>query len=348
VSVARSALAAAIALLALASACEKKKAPPPPPADAAAAGAAVPPALPLRELDAQADAPEPTDDDAYLAGAPKSGRSIGHTSVVLKLELDNGKKAAFKPHTRRGPGRYRGEIAAYRLAVALGLPNVPRAFARTFPEGALASSLGDGTPARELFTKEVLTDGGAVRGALIPWVDGLEILPLEKEPWWSRFRVWLKKGAPIIDPVTHELGADGFLGLEAVAVARDASALLVFDWLTANFDRWSGGNVGWDRRKKRVLFIDNDGAFLDPPQAAALARSKRMVEDVDRFSRDLVTRLRAMSDADLTRALGEEIEGRPLLSPKVTAGVAARKKELLAVIAAKVAANGEAETLYFP
>src|SRR5690606_29111447 len=176
-----------------------------------------------------------------------------------------------------------------------GLPNVPRAFFRAIPEGELRAALGDGKDARQAFDKEVLASDGVVRGAVIPWIDKLELLPLESEPWWSRWRMWLKKGTLVENDRALELGSDGYLGVDAKAVARDASNLVAFDWLTANFDRWSGGNVGWDRRAKRGLFIDNDGAFLDHPPAASLARSKRLLENVDRFSRGFVTRLRAMS-----------------------------------------------------
>jgi hypothetical protein len=331
--------------------CDKRKATPasaPPDAAPAAASVAVPAALPLSELDASPDAPEPDDGDDYLAAAAKSGKSIGHTSLVLKVTLANGKTAAFKPHSKPGPGRYKGEIAARRLAEALDLPNVPRAFFRTFSEAELASALGAGTPSRAAFDRDVIASAGVVRGAIIPWIERFELLALEKEPWWSRWRMWLKKGALITNDRASELGPDGYLGVDANSVARDASNLVVFDWLTANFDRWSGGNVGWDRRNKRVLFVDNDGAFLDHPPAEALARNKRLLENVDRFSRALVTRLRAMSDDDLRAAIGEETKGTALLSPAILAGVVGRKKELLALVDAKIAANGDKDTLYFP
>ena len=63
-------------------------------------------------------------------GEPRVGRSVGHTSVVFKLEFSTGSKAAYKPHAKRVEGRYRGEIAAHRFARALGIDNVPPAFVR--------------------------------------------------------------------------------------------------------------------------------------------------------------------------------------------------------------------------
>ena len=41
--------------------------------------------------------------------------------------------------------------------------------------------------------------------------------------------------------------------------------MIVFDYLTANWDRWSGGNVAEDSANGKLLFVDNDGAFYDPP-----------------------------------------------------------------------------------
>src|SRR6478735_5009080 len=72
------------------------------------------------------------DDEAYRSRDPIGGKSIGHTSVVFKVKLEGGLDAAFKPRSRRGNGRYRGEVAAYRLARALDLDNVPRAMVRPF------------------------------------------------------------------------------------------------------------------------------------------------------------------------------------------------------------------------
>ena len=77
---------------------------------------------------ADADAPVARDVDApFLSGVPTSAKSIGHTSVVFKIELSTGVKAAWKPASRRGPVRYKGEVAAYRLARLLAITNVPRA-----------------------------------------------------------------------------------------------------------------------------------------------------------------------------------------------------------------------------
>ena len=109
----------------------------------------------------------PPIDDRYFASLPVRGKSIGHTSVVFKLALDGGLDVAYKPRSHRGGERFHGEIAAYRLAVALGLDNVPPAVPRSFPADVLRKSLDD--QASALFAQEgVVEEGGTVRGALIP------------------------------------------------------------------------------------------------------------------------------------------------------------------------------------
>jgi hypothetical protein len=349
-----------IALLALTlSACERgsERAAPPPAASADATASATPSIVAIaplvdagldgsatgldaaapKEDDAGLDAAAPNDDDAYLEGTPRTARSIGHTSVVFKLELSTGRKAVWKPASRRGPVRYKGEIAARRLAVALGLPNVPRVFFRALDAKAAASAAGAGpAPTGELFTKEAIVTGGVIKGALMPWIDGLAFLALESEPLASEWKRWLRDGEPIPEDKRE--------------LARQVSTLVAFDFVTGNWDRWSGGNVGIDKASGTLLYIDNDGAFFDTPPQEGQARNKRLLEGVARFSRSFVARLRELDDAALTRALGEESPAVPLLSTKALAGVLERRRQLLALIDRKRgdAAADDARLFAFP
>ncbi len=289
------------------------------------------------------------DPEPYLAARPRTGKSIGNTSVVFKLELVSGKKAAFKPASRRGPVRYKGEVAAYRLAQALGLPNVPPALARTFTRTELEAALGSESAAGKLLATEVLLEGDRVHGALIPWIERLEMLPLEADPLWTRWRAWVKHGHTFEAEDDTALGKLAGLGEAGRReVAAQASTLVAFELLTANWDRWSGANIGWDKEQRTVLFIDNDGAFFEKPPKDALAKNQRLLEGVERFSRAFVARVRALDDEALARAIGEERPGVPLLAPNVLEAIATRRKALLAAIDAKVAKNGESATFAFP
>ena len=236
-------------------------------------------------------------------------------------------KCAWKPSSRRAPRRYRGEIAARRLAVALGIrENVPPAFPRAFRDAELRPVL-----AGELYGEEAIVENGVVRGALIPWIDKLEFLPLESDLAW---KTWLKRGAAIPE--------------DKRTIAADTSTMVAFDFLTGNWDRWSGGNIGFDRAAGRVLFIDNDGAFFEVVPKDALARARRHIAEIDRWSRSFVAHVRALDDAALAKALGDEPPGTPLVSAKVLAGVASRRDEWLRAIEDKRADAGDDETLQFP
>ncbi len=233
---------------------------------------------------------------------------------------------AYKPRSTRGASRYKGEVAAYRLARALGLGNVPLAMPRSFPYEALKSAVGH----EAVFSEVIQEPDGSVRGALIPWIKGLEFLPLETQDWLPKWRAWLK--------------ADGAIPEDQRALAAQISTVLAFDQVTGNWDRWSGGNVGIDRAKNQLLYIDNDGAFFDPVPAKPMRWPAELFDGADRFSRAFVAALRAV---DLSGAFGEERPGEPLLSARVVGQAEARRKKVLAAIDAKIAKLGEASVLAF-
>ncbi len=279
--------------------------------------------------------------EPFATAAPISGKSIGHTSVVLKVRLEGGLTAAYKPRSKRGPLRYKGEIAAYRLAMALGLPNVPPALPRSFAFAPMLAALGGkATDSGDLFAAEAIADdAGNVPGALIPWIADLSFLAIETDPLLSEWKGWLG-------------GRDGTAEVpdEKKHLAAQISTLIVFDYVTGNWDRWSGGNVGLDAKHATVLFIDNDGAFYDAPPKGPLAAQKARLAAVARFSRSFVDELRKLDAKALEAAIGSEVNGKPepLLSATALAGVEARRGEALAVIDARIAKAGEAATLVFP
>lgn len=275
---------------------------------------------------------------ALLQAQPLEAASIGHTSVVFKLKLEGGGKAAWKPRSRRGASRYKGEIAAYRLAVALGLPNVPPAFPRAFPLARLQAIAPPGTPARTLLDEEAVPEGGALPGALIPWLPRFEEFPLERPEWQRRFRPWLAKGGAPPE------GAD-------LALAAQISDLLVFDALISNWDRWSGGNVAVHRGADgalTLLFVDNDGAFLPAPPKAELAQAEALLEATWRFSRSLVDHLEALDEGKLTTILGDEGPGVPLLAPDVVKRLDERRARIVGSIRGKARTDGAERVLVFP
>jgi hypothetical protein len=267
----------------------------------------------------------------YAHAVPRAGKSIGHTSIVFRLDFatDAGSlRAAYKPESKRGHKRYRGEVAAYRLAKALHIANVPPATVRVFDRASLAAFLGGG-----VFDDEVIDHGGRVYGALMPWIDKLEFIGLEAPAERARWKKALQTGADI--PETDR------------AQVAQISNLIVFDCLTGNWDRWSGAQIGIERVTGALLFVDNDAAFFDPIPPAFNAQMA-LLKGIDRFSRALVDRVRHLDALALADALGEEEPGTPLLAPRVLAAADDRRKAVLAEIDRKISAFGDPAVLFFP
>jgi hypothetical protein len=289
--------------------------------------------------------------DAFATWRPVRGKSVGHTSVVFKLRLGappggapgatagvgapGWVEAAYKPRSKRGKTRYRGEIAAYRLGRALGIENVPLAMPRAFLVSELAAALGGSeTAAGKLLADEVVADArGEVRGALIPWIAGLQFLALDAEPLRSEWRTWLARTGSVPEGRRKR--------------AAQISTMIVFDYLTGNWDRWSGGNIGTDETGETLLYIDNDGAFFDPPPPEPLARQRALLREDARFSRSFVDALRRLEPEVARAALGEDAPGEPLLSSRILAGLEERRKEVLAMVDADVIRDGQDKVLAF-
>lgn len=272
--------------------------------------------------------------DECFEGDVRGGKSIGHTSTVFKLELADGKKVAWKPNAKKVRGRYKGEVAAFRLATALGIPNVLPACPRVFDLAQISGVLSANADAAGVLEREAIVDDGKIVGATVNWHDGLTFWPLEKEPLRSEARTWLS--------------IDGAIPSAKADFARQVSTLVAFDFVTGNWDRYSGENVGLDKSGERVLYIDNDAAFMEALPKQAAARSESHLETVDRFSQSFVAGLRKLDEDALAHVFGEEAAGRPLLSPAVVKIVAKRVKKVLTVVDRKIGEHGEAATLYFP
>lgn len=317
---------AALVLVACSRRSEPGPSPAPPPSAAPSAAITAAPA------DAASPVVDAGTDPCAPVPDPRTATSIGHTSVVFKVVLPDGRKAAWKPDALKRRGRYRGEVAAYRLGVALGIAaNVPPACVQSFSTKALTTALAGDSHGMNLLVDEVVTDGPTIHGALIPWIDGLQLWALEKDPARTEVRGWLHDTA-VPDAMRDR--------------ARQASDLVVFDHLTTNWDRYSGGNVGLDRTGATVLFIDNDAAFMTSPPASSIAASRARLGATTRFSRRLVQRLSDLDEAGLTKALGDEGD-HPLLDAATVHGLELRRQEVLRAIAAQQKIRGDDATLFF-
>jgi hypothetical protein len=254
---------------------------------------------------------------------------------VLKVALDNGAVGAFKPCSNKplGDRRYKGEIAAYRLAEALGLDNVPLTIARAFRVADLRGALSP--DAQGEFDRMVRAGlEGEVEGALIGWIDGYEVLPLESAAWRSRWMPWLTDRHTEIAPSDR-------------AMARAISTLIAFDCVTANWDRWSGANVARDKGTGTVLYVDNDGAFYDEPPSATVEEQFALLGKVVRFSESFVQALRQLDIETLRHVLGSDERGTPLLADRNILATDSRRRRALQIVDATVAREGQRDAFAF-
>lgn len=264
-------------------------------------------------------------------------RNTGGSTLSFRVWFADGGRGLFKPQQTNSVANFRAEIAAYRMSRYLGMHRAPPACGRSMPRATLqrtADSTGD-VAFSERVMREILGRGETVPGAMIYWVPG----GLENVPGSERYPDLLDTTKPLPD-------ADRVL-------ARDLSALLLFDFVNDNIDRWSGGNILRQRTTAQnptpqMLFMDNGAAFTigrDNLGARPADQAQRLTR-VTRVSRSLVARLRAMN-AD---SLGREMRLDPLGSPVGDNGLAAilaRRDRLMQHIDALVAARGESAVYAF-
>lgn len=239
-----------------------------------------------------------------------SAKSVGHTSLTFRVDYEDGSRRAVKPRSRKGGRRYRGEIATYRLARALGLDIVPEVLAVRTPLAELKEALlrGSGRAAEdpERGWPAVVSDRGITETASIAWVDGLAFSSLDGEAERSRIVRWNAVDA-------RGLG-DGGAPDEARRFGPGLAAMVLLDCVTGNWDRWSGGNVGFVKAGGRVVAVDNDGAFFDPAPAGPTEVSFALAARLH-FPPDLVGKVTSMDRPTFDTTFGDDSDGTPLLTP---------------------------------
>lgn len=277
-------------------------------------------------------------DEAVILDAIKGRRIIGGratsgASLSFYFNLEGDIDAAFKPNTSRGQ-RWTGEIAAYRLDQLLGLNRVPPATIRRLQVPMLRSLIEDDQEQLARFDDEVVADHGTtIRGAVIYWVPTIhraEVDRLEELEQWTR---WLRQG--------------GTIPPERLSHAQQLSDLIVFDYLTGNWDRWSGSNVLWGPERQTLLMMDNNGAFNAVFAEPLTERLRAPLEQVERFSALLVHRLRQLDERELRAALGRTDSGDLLLTDEQLDALFERRGQILGRLDELVARHGQDAVLCF-
>ena len=143
---------------------------------------------------------------------------------------------------------------------------------------------------------------------------------LERRGWKS----WLMNPAS-----SHPRGTKKPFGLVDFPRRRCSSS----NYITANWDRWSGANVARDGAEGDATLRRQRRCFYEHPAREPLAAQLALIRRVAQRSRgDFVSALHGLDDANLRAAFGDEAPGTPLLSDPVITGVESRLKTVLGVI----------------
>ena len=258
----------------------------------------------------------------------------GGSSLSFRVEFSDGSRAAWKPAQTNMQTIPRKEIAAYRLNRLLGLNAVPPAAPRAFTRDELFDHLHpDSLPSVPRIKAEtVFGANGVTMGAASYWIPVIKDAGFDTPDGQKVSQAWLTQGQPIPP--------------DQVGMAAQLSTLFVFDFLTSNPDRYSGGNMKMSEDGKKLYFMDNTMAFF---VGEGHPRPRDVFLRTQRFSRALYEALPQITVSTLTRALGQE-EGTPIeiLTPPEIAAVVARREVAKRHIDALIREFGAAKVLCFP
>lgn len=302
---------------------------------------------------------------SLLEARPTGLKSIGSTSLVFRVQTSSGQRAAYKPRASPRTEGFRAELNAYRLAVILGIREVPpavyhrmrvenirslltstdRRFWSEFNRLLIPVSKSEAQRSATTTSKSGSPSdspsgtmaGPSVHGALIHWIDDLTPLPLERGRHWAQWHAWLNADAAMPE------GEDR-------ALASTISTMIVFDYLIGNWDRFSGGNTSTTREggQRHLLMRDNDAAFMTPMPTRLLDRMRGHLVSVERFSATLVHKLFTTSPEWMRAYLMQTLPEVAQLREDEWQAVLDRRLTILSHIEALMDERGKDKVLVFP
>lgn len=290
--------------------------------------------------------------DADLLGPVGQGKvsriklNHGGTSLSLRVDFESGARASFKPEQIHPQSDPRREIAAYRLDRLLQIGRVPPAKSFVVP---VADLLAAAEPSHRTYIQGRLADealmrkgeGGlaVLRGELSWWVPEIKLAKLgpfriDEKDGKAAWVAALQIGAPLAD--------------EQRDFVAQISAVILFDVLIDNPDRWTGANTVMSPDGKTLYFMDNSMSFSRfgfGHQSNLLALRR-----IQMFPRALVERIRGLTREAIAAAIsvGEDDGLAPLLDDKELDAILVRRDNMLRYIDQLIAEHGEATVLAFP
>jgi hypothetical protein len=255
----------------------------------------------------------------------------GGSSISFRLDFADGSRAAFKPEQINPQTVPRKEVAAYRLNRWLGFNAVPPATMRTFHRDDLIGKL---PPELQFFANRINAETtfdaeGFTRGEVSYWIPVIVDSHLDTLDnvltWWR----WMTVGEEI-PPDKTELMAQ-------------LSSLLIFDLLTNNSDRFSGGNLLTSKDGRTLFWMDNTFGFQIEPEGHL--RCRTYLVRCQKFSRKMYESLRRLDLPSLREALASE---PGVLTEPEMQSVIARRDVALRYVNGLIAQFGRDKVLVFP
>jgi hypothetical protein len=255
----------------------------------------------------------------------------GGSSISFRLDFADGSRAAFKPEQINPQTVPRKEVAAYRINRWLGFNAVAPSTMRTFHRDELVGKL---PPEAQFLTQRIdaetlFDDEGFTRGEVSYWIPVIvdsRLDTLENVLTWWR---WMTIGEEIPPDKTEMMA--------------QLSSLLLFDLLTNNSDRFSGGNLMTSKDGRILFWMDNTFGFQVEPEGHL--RCRTYLTRCQKFSRKMVDGLRRF---DL-QALRHALEPEPgILSEAEMQAVIGRRDVGLRYVDGLIAQYGADKVLVFP
>ncbi|CAN5848891.1 hypothetical protein BH11MYX2_BH11MYX2_20690 [soil metagenome] len=238
----------------------------------------------------------------------------GGVGLGLVVQLQGGVRAMLKPRQLSPHSSPEHECAAYRIARALELPNVPPTVLREVSRDELLEHIPTGLEffVPRLRAEAVFDGAGRTVASVMAWAEGCTPVDVNSLAMVRQRASWL--------------GHDGPLPDGRRSLAAEYSSAIVLDVLLNNSDRWVRGNVLGSPDGLSTVWIDHGFTFgHGPTRARTLTHLRRC----HRFSRRVVEAVRGLDRAALERNLASDL---PLLDEIELGAVLARRDEVLRYI----------------
>jgi hypothetical protein len=254
-------------------------------------------------------------------------KGSGGRTLAFKLTFDSGAEGYYKPEQRIPSANWYAEVVAYHLDRALGLGRVPPVVARKFAWTQLEAAAEDDPRRKQV----VVGRDGQVRGALIQWLNDGPV-PAVTPPGWEN---WIRgdrkppvRYLEVPEPSRSELPAE-------------LSDMIVFDFLTLNYDRFGAGNVNLLTLGPGgpLISLDNGAAFSPGPARRSVLDARLL--PLAKFRRRTIDALRALDVKALGATLAADPVG-PLLDSNMLRGLETRRAAVLEHVAKQEGRYGAA------